>query len=93
MIIHVTPEIEADIRQRVASGEYAGETEVLRMALRMLDGRERRSQEIRASLAEAVASIGRGEGIEWTPELMDEIEREVEERMRRGDMPNPDVCP
>ena len=93
MVIRVTPEIEADIRQRVESGEYADESEVLQTALRMLDARERRLQEIRASLKEAVASIERGEGIEWTPELMDEIEREVDERVRRCEMPKADVCP
>ena len=93
MVIHVTPEIEADFRQRVESGQYADETAVVRTALRMLDAREQRLDEIRASLAEAAASFERGDGIELTPELMDEIEREVEERVRRGDMPNPDVCP
>jgi putative addiction module CopG family antidote len=88
MVIHVTPEIEADIWQRVESGEYADESELLRTALRMLNVRERRLQEIRASLAEGIASIERGEGIELTAELMDEIEREVEERVRRGDTPS-----
>jgi antitoxin ParD1/3/4 len=93
MVIHVTPEFEADIRQRVESGEFTDESELLRPALRMLDVRERRLQEIRASLAEARASIERGEGIEWSPELMDDIEREVAERVRRCEMPHPDVCP
>ena len=93
MVIHVTPEIEADIRQRVESGEFTDESELLRTALRMLDVRERRLHEIRTSLAEAKASIERGEGIEWSPELMKEIEREVAERVRRCEMPHPDVCP
>lgn len=92
-VIHVTPEIEADIRQRVEAGEYADETEMMRVALRLLDAREQLLQEIRASLAEAIASIECGEGIEWTPELMVEIRREVDERIRLGHMPNPDVCP
>lgn len=93
MVIHVTPEIEADVRQRVESGEYTDESDVVRTALRMLDVRERRLQEIRDSLAEAKASIERGEGVEWSPELMEEIEREVAERVRRCEMPHPDVCP
>jgi Arc/MetJ-type ribon-helix-helix transcriptional regulator len=37
MVIHVTPEFEADFRQRVESGEYADESEVVREALRELD--------------------------------------------------------
>ena len=93
MVIHVTPEIEADIRQRVASGEYADEAEVLRTALRMLDARERRLQEIRASIAQGLAEVERGEGIALTPEVMDQIEREAEEHVRSGLPIKLDVCP
>ncbi|MBA2598840.1 MAG: type II toxin-antitoxin system ParD family antitoxin [Chloroflexia bacterium] len=93
MVIHVPADIEASIRERVESGDYSDTTEVMRIALRLLDARERRIEEIRASIAKGIAEIERGEGIELTPELMDEIEREVEERVRLGEMPKPDVCP
>jgi antitoxin ParD1/3/4 len=93
MVIHVTPEIEADIRQRVESGEYADESEVLREALRMLNVRERRVQEIRASIEEGLAELERGEGIELTPEVMEEISREADKLIRLGVLPKPDVCP
>jgi antitoxin ParD1/3/4 len=93
MVIHITPEIEAGIRQRVESGEYANESEVLREALRMLNVRERRVQEIRASIEEGLAELERGEGIELTPEVMEEISREADELIRLGVLPKPDVCP
>ncbi len=93
MVIHVPADIEASIRERVESGDYSDETEVIRTALRALMAREQRIEEIRTSVEEGIASIERGEGIELTPELMDEIEREVEERVRLGEMPKPDVCP
>lgn len=93
MVIHVTPEIEADIRQLVSSGEFADETEVLLMALRLLDARQRRLEEIRASLKEAIASIERGEGREWSSELMAEIRQEADEKIRLGLPPKIDVCP
>jgi antitoxin ParD1/3/4 len=93
MVIHVTPEIEADIRQRVESGEYADESDVLRKALRTLEARERRIQEIRASIEEGMAAFERGEFVELTPEVMDEIDREVDEMVRIGALPKPDVCP
>jgi antitoxin ParD1/3/4 len=93
MVIHITPEIEAGIRQRVESGEYADESEVLREALRMLNVRERRVQEIRASIEEGLAELERGEGIELTPEVMEEISREADELIRLGVLPKPDVCP
>jgi hypothetical protein len=40
-----------------------------------------------------LASIERGEGREWTSELMEEIEREAEEMIRLGILPDPNVCP
>ena len=40
-----------------------------------------------------VAGLNSGEGVELTPELMDEIEREAEEAYRRGEKPSPHVCP
>jgi antitoxin ParD1/3/4 len=93
MVIHVTPEIEEDIRQRIESGEYADESEVLREALRMLHARDRRLQEIRASIAEGLAAVERGEGSEWTPELMEKISREADEHIRLGLPIKIDVCP
>jgi len=55
--------------------------------------RERRTQQLRDSVAEGLAAIERGEGIELTPDAMDELEREAEELYRQGTQPKPDVCP
>lgn len=93
MVIHVTPEIEADIRQRIESGEYADESEVVRKALRTLQASEERIREIRTSIERGMAEIERGGGYEWTPELMEEIRREADEMIRLGRLPKPDVCP
>lgn len=93
MVIHVTPEIEADIRQRVERGEYADESDVVRTAPRTLEARERRTHVIRESIAEGLAAVERGDGIELTPEAMDEIEREAEEHVRLGLPVELDVCP
>jgi len=51
----------------------------------MLDVGEHWRQELRVA-------IDRGEGIELTPELMDEIELEAEEMVRLGRKPKLDVC-
>jgi hypothetical protein len=50
---------------------------------------ERRLDRLRAAIAEGE----RGEGVPWTPELMDQLRREAEEMRRRGEKPDPDVCP
>lgn len=93
MVIRVPDDLEASIQQKIATGRYQDETEVIRVALRLLDAREERAERLRTSIAEGFAAVERGEGIEWTPELMEEIDREAEERVRRGLQPDPDVLP
>ncbi len=93
MVIQVSPDLEARIREKVESGEYADSSAVIRAAMRLLDKRDRELRELRVSIAEAQAAIARGEGIELTPEVWDEIEREAHERFLMGCQPKPDVCP
>jgi len=93
MSIHLPVDLEESILNKVESGRYPDSTEVIRTALRLLDVRDRRTQELRESIAEGLAAIERGEGIVLTPEVMQEIEREAEERVRQSIPPKPDVCP
>jgi antitoxin ParD1/3/4 len=90
---HVAADVEERIREKVESGYYPDASEVLRVALRLLDARDRRIQEIRSSIEEGLAAVERGEGHEWTPELMEQISGEADERIRLGIPPKPDVCP
>ena len=93
MAISLPTDLEESIRQKVESGRYGDTSEVIRVALRLLEVRDQRAEELRASIAGGVAAIERGEGIEFTPELMEEIDQEADEHLRRGLTPNPDVCP
>lgn len=93
MSIHLPIDVEEQIREKVESGQYDDASDVIRAAMRLLDRRDQRLQELRTSIAEGLAAIERGEGIELTPDLWEEIEREADERMRRGLQPKPDVCP
>ena len=90
MLIRLSPQVEALIREKVDSGQYASADEVIQAAIRLLDQRDQQLQQLRAKLQIGLDS---GEGIELTPELMDEIEREAEAAYQRGDKPSPDVCP
>jgi antitoxin ParD1/3/4 len=92
MNVSLTPQLEAMIRQRVASGRYNNASEVVREALRLLEERDR-LEHLRSLIAVGVAEAERGELIDFTPELMDEIARRAKERIRRGEAPDPDVCP
>jgi putative addiction module CopG family antidote len=93
MAIQLPTDLEEQIRQKVASGEYDDPSAVIRAAIRLLDKRDQQLHELRASIAEGLKAIERGEGIELTPEVWEEIEREAHERFLMGDQPKPDVCP
>jgi antitoxin ParD1/3/4 len=92
MNVKLAPQHEELIRQKVETGNYADASEVVSEALRLLDERDRH-QRLLDALASGLAQLERGEGIEVTPEFWEELDREVDERLLRGDMPNPDVCP
>ena len=89
MSIELTPRAEALIRQKVQSGLYPSIEAAIDAAIELLDERDRRLQRLRAAIAEGEE----GEAIPWTPELMDQLSREAEEMQRRGEMPDPEVCP
>lgn len=93
MTIQFPADVEADILQLVERGQYHDADEALRTAVALLKERTRRLEWLRNAIAETDAQIERGEFYVMTPELMDEIEREAEEMVRRGEMPSPDVCP
>ena len=93
MAIQLPVDLEEQIRQKVASGAYDDPSAVIRAAIRLLDKRDQQLQEVRALVAEGLASIERGDVQELTPELWEEIEREADEKLRRGIPPAPHVCP
>jgi antitoxin ParD1/3/4 len=92
MSVSLARDLEAMIRERVASGRYTDADEVVREALRLLEERDQLDH-LRSLLAVAQAEADRGELIDFTPELVDEIAQRARERVRRGEAPDPDVCP
>jgi putative addiction module CopG family antidote len=90
MTVQLPADLEASIQRKVASGRFGDEVEVIREALGALDAREHeRFLRLRSLVRDGFES---GEGVELTPELMDEIQREAEEAFRRGEQPDPDVA-
>lgn len=93
MARQLTAQHEALIERIVTTGHYQDADEVLAEALEQMALREGRRQELREKLQVGLDELDRGEGIAWTPDLMDQIEREADEMFRRGETPDPDVCP
>ena len=86
MNVSLTPELEAMIRQQVDSGRYNNASEVVREALRLLDEHQR-VQHLRSLLAVGLEQAQRGELVEFTPELVEDIARRAKERFLRGEEP------
>lgn len=89
MTVSLTPQHEALIRQKVEAGLYATADEAIAAAVRLLDEHDRQLHRLRAAIAEGEE----GEAIPWTPELTAQLSREADEMSRRGEQPDPDVCP
>lgn len=84
MNVSLTPELEALIKEKVATGRYSTASEVVRDALRLLELRDKTNAEKLAELrAEIQKGIDSGPGIpadEVFAELRDKIERRQAER-------------
>ena len=76
MTITLPPELETLVSDRVADGTYASETDVLREALRLLEDRERRLQELREKVAVGVADSEAGRVSELSVEDIKRLARE-----------------
>ncbi len=82
MNVNLTPELEALIQRKVASGLYTNQSEVGREALRLLAEhdrlREAHLEQLRGALAEGLAQANRGELLDGA-----EVVAEVRESLRR----------
>ena len=89
MNIHLTPELEKLVQEKVDSRQYDSVGEVVVHALRLLEEhghiQERRRQEIRRKIAEGLESLDRGEGVAGQ-EVFARLEAELDdlERGRRA---------
>lgn len=94
MNVSLTPRLEAMIRERVESGDYADASEVVAEALRLLAAQDQlKLERLRAALAIGLEQIERGEIRPYTPELRAEILESARRRFREGKLPHPDVLP
>lgn len=84
MTHRLTPQHEALIEQIVALGYHADADAVIEEALRLLDGRTRRLEWLRAELRVALDQEARGDLIDYTPDTMARLIAEADERSRLG---------
>jgi Arc/MetJ-type ribon-helix-helix transcriptional regulator len=82
MIVNLTPDQKAFVRDAIASGRLHGEEGAMREALALWERRERARAEILASVDVAEAALARGEGRVITQESMRDLAAEVKQRGR-----------
>ena len=83
MNVELTPDQRAFVQKAIESGRFSREEEAVQEALALWEGRERRRLEIIAMIDEAEASLGRGEGREFTRETTQALADEIKQRLRR----------
>ena len=83
MAVTLSPQLEELVRRKVASGQYESAREVLETAVRLLDERDRWDA-LQAELERGFDQLDRGEGVIWTPELMDRRQQDAAENARLG---------
>jgi antitoxin ParD1/3/4 len=84
MNVSLTPQLEAFVQEKVASGLYTSVSEVIREALRLLEEQDRvkatKLEMLRKELQKGIDELDRGEGI---PLDMEAIKKEAKARKER----------
>ena len=81
------PDLEQFVRHEVASGRYPSADEVVWDGLRLLQERERHSEELRAAVRLGLDQLSNGEYTDYDDDALrdrfEEIKREGRERLRK----------
>jgi antitoxin ParD1/3/4 len=84
--VHLTPELETLVQNKVKTGRYNSASEVVREALRLFEERDRirelQIQELRRKIRAGWASLERGEGVDGE-EFFRNLKREERELTRK----------
>ncbi len=87
MNVNLTPELEELIQQKVQSGLYNNQSEVVREALRLLADQDRlrdsHLERLRGALAKGLAQADRGQLIDG-PRAVGEIRKALRRRKKSG---------
>jgi antitoxin ParD1/3/4 len=93
MHINLSPEMESYIKTKVSSGFYGNATEVIRDAIRRMQANERQIAAFQAAVAKGDAQLDRGEGVEYSAELMNTMTQTALQDMHSDKPIDPDVIP
>ena len=87
MNISLTPELEAFVKELVASGSYMSSSEVMREALRLLkeqeDYKKRRIAQLNAEIQKGLDSLARGERYTFDEVMKEDIKTRGRARLAK----------
>lgn len=88
MNVHLTPELEQMVQNKVKSGRYNSASEVMREALRLMDERDQlkamQKEELRKKIAAGLKSLEEGRGVDGE-EFFAQMEAELDEEIQIED--------
>ena len=93
MHVKLSPELEGFIKTKVASGFYGNATEVIRDAIRRMQAEDIRLAAWRAAIKTGDDQLDRGEGVEYTPEMLGDITKSAVQAMHSDQPIDVDVGP
>lgn len=94
MNIVFPPVDESYIKAKIEDGFYTNATELVRDAVRRLrEQDDAKYARLMAALEEGMQDVRGGRTVTYTPELLEQIEKEAIQHAAEGRKPNPDVCP
>ncbi len=84
MQIHLTPELQQKVDQIIELGRFKDAETVIDASLRLLLERGNQHEWLRNELRIGEDQDARGETVEYTPETMERLIQQADERSRRG---------
>jgi antitoxin ParD1/3/4 len=93
MHINLSPEMEKFVQSKVDSGFYSNASEVIRDAIRRMREDEDKIAALRKALQVGDDQLDKGEGAQYSPELLTRLTEKAKDNARRRKKKDPDVVP
>ena len=82
MTVEIPPDLQQFVHQVIDNGSFKSETEVVGQALRLLQQRQQKIEELRREIQPALDQLDRGEGIELDEEGLSLFFEDIKKRGR-----------